>query len=128
MTEYSHEQLILDSLAPKVLRQYVDFNNVRNLFLTKKDRQRAFEEIDIHIENVRKNGGYIIGYSSLINSLKASVNKDIYILSGYDDKYGFDLYLDESKTNVLGVSIVKIRIKSEEELIWEKEGLGIRHP
>jgi hypothetical protein len=128
MIENSRERQMLDSLAPDLLRNYVNFKNIKKLFLIKKDKSRSIEEMDIHIENVRKHGSEIIGYSSLIKSLKESREKDVYILSGYDSKYAFDLYLDESKKKVLGVSIVKLRIKSEDELRWEKEKLGIKHP
>lgn len=127
MKKNTHEQSILHSISPSLLRQYIVFDDVKNLHLTEKDRSRAIEEMDIHIENVRKNGSNIIGYSSLRKNLNTSSDKTIYILSGYDKKYGFDLYLDKSKSHSIGVAIIKLRIKSEEELKWEREVLGIKH-
>lgn len=128
MIKNTHEQLILHSLSPNLLRKYIVFGDVDNLHLTKKDRHISIEEMDIHIENVRKNGSNIIGYPSLKKSLKESKDKNIYILSGCDKKYGFDLYLDESKLRVIGVAIIKLRTKSEEELKWERDRLGIKPP
>lgn len=127
MTENSHEQLILHSLSPDLLRQYITFNDVYGLYLIKKNRSRAIEELDIHIENVRKNKNDIIGYSLLKNNLEDSTDNNVYILSGYDNKYGFDLYLNEAKTSTIGVAIIKLRQKSADELKWEKEILGIKH-
>ncbi|MFP1754374.1 hypothetical protein ACLECX_17200 [Lonsdalea quercina] len=128
MIKNTREQLILHSLSPDLLRQYITFNDVNSLHLIKKDRNRSIEEMDIHIENVRKNGDNIIGYPLLKKNLEDSMDKNIYILSGYDKKYGFDLYLNESKSQVIGFAIIKLRTKSEEELKWEREKLGIKHP
>ncbi|MFE8118126.1 hypothetical protein [Brenneria goodwinii] len=128
MIKNTREQLILQSLSPNLLRKYIVFDDVNSLHLTKKDRNRSIEEMDIHIENVRKNGDNIIGYPLLKKNLENSTDKNIHILSGYDKKYGFDLYLDESKSRVIGIAIIKLRTKSEEELKWEREKLGIKHP
>ena len=128
MIKNTPDQLILHSLSPNLLRNYIVFGDVDNLHLIKRDRHRSIEEIDIHIENVRKNGSDIIGYSSLKEFLEGSKDKKIYILSGYDKKYGFDLYLDESKSQVIGVAIIELRKKNEEELRWERDLLGIKHP
>ncbi|MCL2896947.1 hypothetical protein [Brenneria tiliae] len=128
MTKNTREQLILQSLSPNLLRKYIVFDDVNSLHLTKKDRNRSIEEMDIHIENVRKNGDNIIGYPLLKKNLENSTDKNIHILSGYDKKYGFDLYLDESKSRVIGIAIIKLRTKSEEEIKWEREKLGIKHP
>ncbi|MCG8711058.1 hypothetical protein JHU04_004414 [Brenneria sp. 4F2] len=128
MIKNTREQLILQSLSPNLLRKYIVFDDVNSLHLTKKNRNRSIEEMDIHIENVRKNGDNIIGYPLLKKNLENSTDKNIHILSGYDKKYGFDLYLDESKSRVIGIAIIKLRTKSEEELKWEREKLGIKHP
>lgn len=128
MIKNTREQLILQSLSPNLLRKYIVFDDVNSLHLTKKDRNRSIEEMDIHIENVRKNGDNIIGYPLLKKNLENSTDKNIHILSGYDKKYGFDLYLDESKSRVIGIAIIKLRTKSEEEIKWEREKLGIKHP
>lgn len=84
--------------------------------------------MDIHIENVRKNGGDIIGYYELKNKLYDVGDEYVHILSGCGEKYGFDLYLDENKIKSLGVLIVKLRVKSEDELKWERDKLGIIRP
>jgi hypothetical protein len=52
----------------------------------------------------------------------------VYILAGYDRNYGFELYLNDKQTEVLGVMIVRLRKKSENEIQWEKERLGIKYP
>ncbi|QKJ85715.1 hypothetical protein PMPD1_0743 [Paramixta manurensis] len=127
MKKNTYEQSILYSISPSLLRQYIVLDDVKNLRLIEKDRRRAIEEIDIHIENVRKNNSDIIGYSLLKKNLESSSDETVYILSGYDMKYGFDLYLDKSKSHPIGVAIIKLRIKSEEELKWEREVLGIKH-
>lgn len=128
MKKNIHEQSLLQSISPSLLRQYIVFDDVNKLHLTEKDRNRAIEEMDIHIENVRKNGGDIVGYSLLRKNLESSSDKNIYILSGHDRKYGFDLYLDRTKSHSIGVAIIRLRRKSEEELKWEREVLGIKHP
>lgn len=128
MKKNTHEQSLLHSISPSLLQQYIVFDDVNKLHLTEKDRNRAVEEMDIHIENVRKNGGDIVGYSLLRKNLESSSDKNIYILSGYDKKYGFDLYLARTKSHSIGVAIIRLRRKSEEELKWEREVLGIKHP
>lgn len=128
MIRKTDEQLILDSLSPRLLHQYVIFEDVKSLYLIKKDRKRWIEEMDIHNENVKKSGGVIIGYPSLQKSLSISSDEKVCILSGYDKKYGFDLYLNELITQAIGVAIVKIRKKSKEELKWERDVLGLKHP
>jgi len=128
MIKNSSEKLILDSLAPEILRDYIDLADANNLILIKKLKKRTLEEMGIHIENVRKNGGDIIGYSELKNKLYDVGDEYVHILSGCDEKYGFDLYLDENKIKSLGVLIVKLRVKSEDELKWERDKLGITRP
>lgn len=128
MIENSNEKLILDALAPKILRDYIDLADASNLILIKKLKKRTLEEMEIHIENVRKNGADIIGYSELKNMLNDIEDEHVYILSGCDKKFGFDLYFGEDKTKVLGVLIIKLRIKSEDELKWERDKLGIVRP
>lgn len=128
MIENSNEKLILDALAPKILRDYIDLADASNLILIKKLKKRTLEEMEIHIENVRRNGGNIIGYSELKDILYDVEDEYVYILSGCDKIFGFDLYLGEDKTKVLGVLIIKLRIKSEDELKWERDKLGIVRP
>lgn len=128
MIENSNEKLILDALAPKILRDYIDLADASNLILIKKLKKRTLEEMEIHIENVRRNGGDIIGYSELKDMLYDVGDEYVYILSGCDKIFGFDLYLSEDKTKVLGVLIIKLRIKSEDELKWERDKLGIVRP
>ncbi|KKB04926.1 hypothetical protein [Pantoea anthophila] len=128
MIENSNEKLILDALAPKILRDYIDLADASNLILIKKLKKRTLEEMEIHIENVRKNGADIVGYSELKNMLNDVEDEHVYILSGSDKKFGFDLYFGEDKTKVLGVLIINLRIKSEDELKWERDKLGIVRP
>jgi len=128
MIKNSNEKLILDSLAPKKLRDYIDLTDAINLIFIKKLKKRALEEMEIHIENVRKNGSDIIGYSELKDMLYDVEDEYVYILSGCDKTFGFDLYLGEDKIKVLGVLIIKLRVKSEDELKWERDKLGIIRP
>ena len=79
MIENSNEKLILDALAPKILRDYIDLADASNLILIKKLKKRTLEEMEIHIENVRKNGGDIIGYSELKDMLYDVEGEYIYI-------------------------------------------------
>lgn len=89
---------------------------------------RAREEIDIHLICVKKMGGEIIGSVSLKENLSLYQGCYVYILAGYDRHYGFELYLNDKQTKVLGVMIVRLRKKSEKETQWERDMLGINHP
>ncbi|WP_455819477.1 hypothetical protein [Pseudomonas cerasi] len=128
MIKNSSEKLILDSLAPEILRDYMDIADASNLILIKKIKKRAIGEMEIHIDNVRKNGDDIIGYSELKDMLCDVGDECVYIFSGCDKVFGFDLYFSENKTKVLGVLIIKLRVKSEGELNWERDKLGIIRP
>lgn len=128
MNKKTSELSLLDSLSPELLLNYIHPDEIVSLNLTKKNRIRSIEEIDIHFCNVKRNGGDIIGFKSLRKCFESDKSEGVYILSGYDDKYGFDLYLDGSKSRVIGVAIIKLRTKSEEEIRWERDILGIKHP
>lgn len=121
------EKEILNSFSPNLLRRLILLDSVNSLLLIKKSRIRCIEEIEVHYENVKKNNGHIIGYRSLKKHLKENKENNVYILSGHNEKYGFDLYLNESKSCVIGVAIIKLRVKSADEIKWERDVLGIKH-
>jgi hypothetical protein len=128
MTENSPDEMLLDALAPDLLRQYIDFQSINLLFSRSNVTGRAKEEIDIHISCVKNMGGEVIGSVSLKENLSLYQGNYVYILAGYDRNYGFELYLNDKQTEVLGVMIVRLRKKSENEIQWEKERLGIKYP
>lgn len=128
MTENSPGEMLLDALAPDLLRQYIDFQNINILFSRRNVTGRAKEEIDIHLSCVKNMGGEVIGSVSLKEHLSLYQGDYVYILAGYDRNYGFELYLNDKQTEVLGVMIVRLRNKSVNEIQWEKERLGIKYP
>ncbi|PHP92800.1 hypothetical protein CBF17_016305 [Pantoea agglomerans] len=128
MTENSPDKLLLDALAPDLLRQYIDFQNINILFSRSNVTGRAKEEIDIHLSCVKNMGGEAIGSVSLKENLSLYQGRYVYSLAGYDRSYGFELYLNDKQTEVLGVMIVRLRNKSVNEIQWEKERLGIKYP
>ncbi|WP_411555697.1 hypothetical protein ACLIN0_11185 [Pantoea agglomerans] len=128
MTENIPDEMLLDALAPDLLRQYIGFQSINLLFSRSNVTGRAQEEIDIHLSCVKNMGGEVIGSVSLKENLSLYQGSYVYILAGYDRNYGFELYLNDKQTEVLGVMIVRLRKKSENEIQWEKERLGIKYP
>jgi len=53
MTENSPDEMLLDALAPDLLRQYIDFQSINLLFSRSNVTGRAKEEIDIHLSCVK---------------------------------------------------------------------------
>lgn len=128
MTENSPDEMLFDALAPDLLRQYIDFKKINGFFSRGNATGRAKEEIDIHLSCIKNMGGEVIGSLSLKEHLSLYLGSHVYILSGYDRFYGFELYLNDKKTEFLGVMIVRLRTKSESEIQWEKETLCIKYP
>ncbi|MGY3112594.1 hypothetical protein ACVWYV_000825 [Pantoea eucalypti] len=128
MTENSTDEMLFDALAPDLLRQYIDFKKINGFFSRGNATGRAKEEIDIHLSCIKNMGGEVIGSLSLKEHLSLYQGNHVYILSGYDRFYGFELYLNDKKTEFLGVMIVRLRTKSESEIQWEKETLCIKYP
>ncbi|WP_039660413.1 MULTISPECIES: hypothetical protein [Pantoea] len=128
MTENSTDEMLFDALAPDLLRQYIDFKKINGFFSRGNATGRAKEEIDIHLSCIKNMGGEVIGSLSLKEHLSLYQGSHVYILSGYDRFYGFELYLNDKKTEFLGVMIVRLRTKSESEIQWEKETLCIKYP
>ncbi|MEN4636128.1 hypothetical protein ABEG70_13710 [Pantoea agglomerans] len=128
MTENSPDEMLLDALVPDLLRQYIDFKNINGLFSRENATGRAKEEIDINLSCVKNMGAEVVGSVSLKENLSLYQGSYVYILAGYDRNYGFELYLNDKQTEVLGVMIVRLRKKSESEIQWEKERLGIKYP
>lgn len=128
MIENCSDKIVLNALAPDLLRQHIVLQNLECLFSRKNMAERASEEMDIHLGCVKNNGGEVIGSVSLKENLSSYQGSYVYILAGYDRCYGFELYLNDKQTEVLGVMIVRLRTKSENEVQWEKERLGIKHP
>lgn len=128
MTENSPDEMLFDALAPDLLRQYIDFKKINGFFSRGNATGRAKEEIDIHLSCIKNMGGEVIGSLSLKEHLSLYQGNHVYILSGYDRFYGFELYLNDKKTEFLGVMIVRLRTKSESEIQWEKETLCIKYP
>lgn len=128
MTENSPEMVLLEALAPDLLRQYADFKKLKSLFFRKIAVHRAKAEIEIHVGCVKNNGGEVIGSVLLKENLGVYQGSSVCILSGHDPFYGFELYLNDKQNEVLGIMIIRLRRKSENELQWEKERLGIKHP
>lgn len=128
MTANNSDKKLLYFLAPDLLRHYIDFQNIESFFSRSIMTGRAKEEIDIHLIGVKNMGGEVIGSVSLKENLSLYQGCYVYILAGYDRHYGFELYLNDKQTIVLGVMIVRLRTKSEKETQWERDVLGINHP
>lgn len=103
------------------------FQELKRLYLVaNKSRERVLVELQIHKQSLARHGQKVLGFDDLVQKLNASSDEGVSILCGSNGRYAFELYLNADLTYQYGSVILKCRVKTDEEVLWEKS-LGIKH-
>lgn len=88
--------------------------------------QHEFRIMKAHRENAKITGLKAQGLEYLISALEAFNKENVCVINIRNKSYSFKIYSDENNTEVLGVIVLKLRKKSDEEIRYGKEVLGIK--
>ena len=79
-----------------------------------------------HRDNAKITGLKAQGLQDLISVLEVFDKENVCIINICSKLFSFKIYSDENNTELLGVIVLKLRKKSDEEIRYGKEVLGIK--
>ncbi|EOD3576811.1 hypothetical protein ACKTG8_004203 [Cronobacter sakazakii] len=80
----------------------------------------------VHRDNAKITGLKAKGLDDLISVLEVFDKENVCIINIRSKLFSFKIYSDENNTDLLGVIVLKLRKKSDEEIHYGKEVLGIK--
>ena len=80
----------------------------------------------VHYENSKQSGLNIIGIIELIKSLGGFDDDEIFLINLRNENYFSKIYMNKKLNILLGYIIIKSRKKTEEEIKWGRDVLGIK--
>ncbi|MDT3526480.1 hypothetical protein ROM83_21075 [Cronobacter sakazakii] len=80
----------------------------------------------VHRDNAKITGLKAQGLQDLISVLEVFDKENVCIINIRSKLFSFKIYSDENNTELLGVIVLKLRKKSDEEIRYGKEVLGIK--
>ncbi|WP_074154688.1 hypothetical protein [Cronobacter sakazakii] len=80
----------------------------------------------VHRDNAKITGLKAQGLDDLISALEIFDKENVCIINIRSKLFSFKIYSDENNTELLGVIVLKLRKKSDEEIRYGKEVLGIK--
>ncbi|MDI7691466.1 hypothetical protein [Cronobacter malonaticus] len=80
----------------------------------------------VHRDNAKITGLKAQGLDDLISALEIFDKENVCIINIRSKLFSFKIYSDENNKELLGVIVLKLRKKSDEEIRYGKEVLGIK--
>ncbi|ELQ6018954.1 hypothetical protein R2225_004032 [Cronobacter sakazakii] len=80
----------------------------------------------VHRDNAKITGLKAQGLDDLISALEIFDKENVCIINIRSKLFLFKIYSDENNTELLGVIVLKLRKKTDEEIRYGKEVLGIK--
>ncbi|ELY2651601.1 hypothetical protein SMB91_004045 [Cronobacter sakazakii] len=90
------------------------------------DAQYELRIMKAHRENAKITGLKAQGLQDLISVLEVFDKENVCIINIRSKLFSFKIYSDENNTELLGVIVLKLRKKTDEEIRYGKEVLGIK--
>lgn len=89
-------------------------------------KENELRTLRIHLDNSKATGIKALGLNEVILALEFFHEKEINIVNIRNKTHFFKIYSDVSMENYLGCILIKLRKKTDEEIRWGIEVLGIK--
>lgn len=123
---------LVDKHFPEIYKHLLNEDKKGNNKIAsfKCSRENELRLMQVHHKNAKRSGLNAIGLENLIAGLKENNDAIVFLINIKNKNYFFKLYFDKELHDLLGCVILKLREKTEEELRWGREVLGInnKHP
>ncbi|MCR1000760.1 hypothetical protein [Serratia rubidaea] len=117
---------LLDTFLPEKFKELLYGHGEIKSATFEADRCNELRLLKIHNENASQSGLNIIGIEDLIPTLSNIEDLIIRVVNARNDEYFIKTYLNKDKSKDLGIIIIKRRKRSDEEIRWHREVLGIK--
>lgn len=122
---------LIEYAIEKIPDQFRSFLNEKNNLQCASFISNARDELRIikaHKENSKFTGLKVNGLDELIIALEAFDKKNVSIINIRSKSYSFKIYSDENNNTLLGVIILKLKKKTDDDIRFGQEVLGIKTP
>lgn len=111
---------------PVAYKQLLNGHGENKIAFFECDSTNELHLMKIHYENAKHSGLNILGIEELIEKLIKFQSKVVFLVNARNDDYFFKFYFEQSLQNFLVCVVIKLRKKTEEEILWGREVLGIK--
>ena len=123
---------LIEYAIEKIPDEFRSFLNEKNNLQCASFISNARNELRImkaHKENAKFTGLKANGLDKLIIALEAFDKENVSVINIRSGSYSFKIYSDENNNALLGVIILKLKKKTDEDIRFGREVLGITtHP
>ena len=115
----------------KIPDEYLSYLNEKNDLQCASFISNAQNELRImkaHKENTKFTGLKAKGLDELIIALENFDGENVSVINIRTKSYSFKIYSNQKNTDLLGVIILKLKKKTDEEIRFGREVLGITSP
>lgn len=115
----------------KIQDEYRSYLNANNNLQCASFISNAQDELRImkaHKENMKFTGLNAEGLDELIIALENFDGESVSVINIRARSYSFKIYSNQKNTDLLGVVILKLKKKTDEEIHFGREVLGIKSP
>lgn len=122
--------VLINRYIPEIYKGFLNDNCDNKISAFECNRESELRVMSIHYENAKLSGLDAIGLVDLIAELKINQDKSVFIINVRNSRFFFKMYFYKDLHDLLGYVFIELRKKSEEELRWGREVLGIKkkHP
>lgn len=115
----------------KIPDEYLSYINEKNILQCASFISNAHDELRImkaHKENKKFTGLKVEGLDELIIALENFDGESVSVINIRIRSYSFKIYSNPKNTDLLGVIMLKLKKKTDEEIRFGREVLGITSP
>ncbi|MCL2894509.1 hypothetical protein [Brenneria tiliae] len=117
---------LIDKYVPDIYKKLLNENGDNKIAAFECDRENELRLMKVHHENSKRSGLNVIGIDDLIMSLHKLQEDTVFLINIRNRKYFLKLYLDKKLNHFLGYILIELRKKTEEEIRWGRDVLGIK--
>lgn len=118
---------LIDKHFPEVYKHLLNENGNNKIAAFECGRENELRLMKVHYENAKRSGLNAIGLENLIIGLKENHDDIIFLVNIKNRRYFFKLYFNNRLQELLGCVVLELRKKTEEELRWGREVLGVNN-
>lgn len=122
--------MLIDRYVPEIYKSLLNENGDNKVAAFECSRENELRLMKVHYENAKHSGLNAIGLDKLITELNKNQDDAVFLINIRNRKCFFKMYLDKGLHDLLGYVLIELRKKSEAEIRWGREVLGIKkkHP
>lgn len=122
--------MLIDRYTPEIYKCLLNENGDNKIAAFECSRENELRLMKVHYENAKHSGLNAIGLDNLITELSKNQDDAVFLINIRNRKCFFKMYFDKDLHDLLGYVLIELRKKTEEEIRWGREVLGIKkkHP